>query len=175
MRNVEGLLAGVSAAWQLETRPTLHIIGCTALVLQTNYDRGTRDSDVLETHELDAASKAHLLELAGPHTVLARRWASYVEVVANGIPFLPRPATWRRLSLRGVTKFQVEVLDVVDVVVSKLKRFHTNDRADIDAMVERGLVTHESLVQRFRNAADVWADGANGPPSEVDLPDRLDD
>ncbi len=50
--------------------------------------------------------------------------------------------------------FQTEVLDIVDVVVSKLKRFHANDRSDIEAMVDMGLVPHEELIARFRAAID---------------------
>ena len=86
--------------------------------------------------------------------------------------------------------FDVQVLDVVDVVVSKLKRFHANDRADVSTMIERDLVDHALLVQRFEAAVDVWKDGAGAedlpryvanlhvverdsflvPESEIDLP-----
>jgi hypothetical protein len=43
---------------------------------------------------------------------------------------------------RELAHFRIEVLDVVDVVVSKLKRFHANDLRDIEAMVDRDLVPH---------------------------------
>ena len=46
--------------------------------------------------------------------------------------------------------FDLEVLDAVDVVVSKLKRFNPNDRTDIEAMVERSLVPYARLLARFR-------------------------
>ena len=52
-------------------------------------------------------------------------------------------------------------LDVVDVVVSKLKPFRPNDKADIDAMIDRELIHHARLVDRFRSAADDWAYGAH--------------
>jgi len=42
----------------------------------------------------------------------------------------------------------------VDVVVSKLKRFHADDRQDIAAMIDKGLVQHPVLVERFRSAVD---------------------
>jgi hypothetical protein len=54
----------------------------------------------------------------------------------------------------------------VDVVVSKLKRFHANDRADIAAMVDRELVPHDLLVDRFRSAVDAFSFDARAP----DLP-----
>jgi hypothetical protein len=47
------------------------------------------------------------------------------------------------------------VLDVVDVVVSKLARFHSDDRADVQAMITRGLVDHAALIARFEAAKDV--------------------
>lgn len=63
------------------------------LMLQASYARGTKDSDVLETVDLDARIRA-------------------------------------------------QVLSVVDVVVSKLKRLHAYDLQDIEAIhrVERNLL-----------------------------------
>jgi hypothetical protein len=58
------------------------------------------------------------------------------------------------------------VLDVVDVVVSKLKRFNANDQSDIDAMIERGLVPHDRLIDRFRAAVDEFM----GDARAEDLP-----
>ena len=55
---------------------------------------------------------------------------------------------------------------VVDVVVSKLKRFSPNDTSDIDAMVHRGLVGHEPLLERFRLAYDEFTYDARA----ADLP-----
>lgn len=158
MQTVERLLVDVSNAWELETRPTLKIIGCSALLLRTNYDRGTKDSDVLQTASLDRASREHLLALSGQGTPLAKRWGVYVEIVESGLPFLPHVPKWHPVTIEGMRDaFTVEALDVVDVVVSKLKRFHANDRADVEAMIERGLVAHDVLIARFRDAVDMFA------------------
>jgi hypothetical protein len=87
-------------------------------MLQVDYERGTKDSDVFETFDLSRETKDRLLGIAGVGTELERlHWLA---------------------------------LDVVDVAVSKLKRFHANDQADIGAMIARGLVSHERLVERFR-------------------------
>lgn len=72
------------------------------------------------------------------------------------MPFLPGNPRWHpqaklNASLR---KFKIEVLDVVDVVVSKLKRFHANDQSDVHAMIQRDLVPHEELISRFHSAFD---------------------
>lgn len=158
MKVVEGLLLDLSTAWKLDTRPTLKIIGCSALLLRTNYDRGTKDSDVLQTATLDAASREHLLVLAGPGTPLAMRRGAYVEIVESGVPFLPHVPKWHPIAVEGMTSaFTVEALDVVDVVVSKLKRFHSDDQADVEAMIERGLVPHGLLIERFNAAVDEFA------------------
>jgi len=50
--------------------------------------------------------------------------------------------------------FSIKVLDVVDVVLSKLTRFNRQDADDIREMVERDLVDHGRLVARFNAAAD---------------------
>lgn len=131
-------------------------------MLQTNYERGTKDSDVFDTIDLAAETKAHLLRIAGVNTELAKRRLMYVDIVANGIPFLPHAPLWHPIDEvnRTLTRFEILALDVVDVIVTKLKPFRPNDKADIDAMIERDLVAHELLVERFRSAADDWAHGA---------------
>ena len=43
---------------------------------------------------------------------------------------------------------------MIEVVVSKLKRFSANDRSDISAMVALDLVPHDQLLRRFHNAVD---------------------
>jgi hypothetical protein len=174
----------------------LRIIGSSALMLQTGYERGTKDSDVLETAAITVAVKARLLALGGEGTDLHRRHRLYVEVVGNGIPFLPQLALYHpqtELNAR-LRNFDLEVLDVVDVVVSKLKRFHADDRGDIEAMVDLELVPHARLVTRFREAVDIFLGDARAenlprywrnlntverdflrvPETEVDLPEYMD-
>ena len=146
----------------------LSIIDSDALMLQTDYERGTKDSDVFETVDLSSDTKRHLVAIAGPDTELHRRWKLYIDIVANGVPFLPHAPVWHPvLGLnQALVHLEVVVLDVVDVVVSKLKRFHANDQSDIDAMIERGLVLHGLLVERFRAAVDELV----GDAREQDLP-----
>jgi hypothetical protein len=146
----------------------LSIIGCGALMLQASYERGTKDSDVFETTDLTGEIKQRLVALAGAGTELHRRRSLYIDIVANGIPFLPHAPIWHSVpEINGaLDHFELRVLDVVDVVVSKLKRFHANDQSDIDAMIERDLVPHERLLDRFRAAVDVFIGDARAP----DLP-----
>ncbi len=142
----------------------LRLIGSTALMLQTSYARGTKDSDILETSNLTGDVKRRLLEYAGNPSKLQMKYKVYVELVPNGLPFLPQAARYHPVAELNerLQSLHVEVLDVVDVVVSKLVRFHANDRADIAAMVEQGLVPHAQLLERFRSAVDVFAFDARG-------------
>jgi hypothetical protein len=150
-------------------RIRLPIIGSTALLLQTDYERRTKDSDVLETAKIDQTIRAQLLTLAGQGSQIHRRRQMYLEVVAAGIPFLPQRPNW--VPIAGLTSrlahFQIDALHVVDAVVSKLKRFHANDQHDIQAMINLGRVEHADLLDRFRSAMEIYAFDAR---ADEDLP-----
>jgi hypothetical protein len=152
-------------------RIRLPIIGSGALLLQTNYERLTKDSDVLETTEIDEGIRRQFEALAGKNSRLHLRHRLYLDVVRLGLPLLPQRPSWILIPnlTASLTHFRIEVLDVVDVVVSKLKRFSPSDRADIAAMVDRELVPHASLVDRFRSAVEAFSLDARG----TDLPRYL--
>lgn len=133
----------------------LPVIGSAALMLQTAYVRGTKDGDILETRQINAQVKARLLELGGKGTQLHERFKIYLDVVLEALPFLPQTPLFHPVPRLGRLKhFEVDVLDVVDVVVSKLKRFNVNDDMDAREMIARGLVSHARLIKRFEEAVD---------------------
>ena len=140
-------------------RIRLPIIGAGALLLQTNYERLTKDSDVLETTEIDDGVRRQFEALAGKDSRLHLRHGLYLDVVRLGLPLLPQRPSWVSIPdlTDGLDHFQIEALHVVDVVVSKLKRFHANDRYDIAAMVDRELVPHGLLLERFRSAVEAFS------------------
>lgn len=154
MQLVDAFFREIDRGWIEPTsgRITLNIIGSGALMLQANYERGTRDSDVLETESLTPPIREALLALAGPGTKLASRTGMHLDIVRNGIPFLPRVPDWRPVATLKLEHFEVHALAVVDVIVSKLKRFNANDVNDADAMIRLGLVDHADIVVRFRSA-----------------------
>jgi hypothetical protein len=187
LRDVDRALVG-----ELADRLVLHVIGSTALMLQVDYQRGTKDSDILEIAAFDPVTRRKLLEVAGPGTGLHVRHRLYLDIVANGVPFVPHTPRWHRAAALSHTlqRLDLEVLDVVDVVVSKLKPFRPQDREDIAAMVDRGFIEHASLVERFRATVDRFAYDARAdelprcvanlhrierdlfglPPTEIELP-----
>jgi len=167
MKPIEAFFREIDARWVARdgARVRLPIIGSAALLLQTDYERGTKDGDVLRTRSLSADVQEQLLALAGQGTRLHTRHRIYLEFVASGLPFLPHVPLWHELTALNASlrHLDIMVLDVVDVVVSKLKRYSAHDRSDIAAMIERELVSHDRLISRFVAAVDSYADGAGGP------------
>ncbi len=99
-------------------------------------------------------------------TRLHDRHRIHLDVVDNGLPLLPHVPVFHPVpALAGLVHFEVFVLDVVDVCVSKVKRFSAHDRDDILAMVERGLVAPASLARRFADAIEDYT----GPAEEEDF------
>lgn len=142
-----------------KTRVRLNLIGSSALLLQTSYRRGTKDADVLEIPPLDENTSTALRNVAGKDTALHKRRGIYLDVVSSGVPFMPHPAIWHAAAFNSaLSVIDVYALDVVDVVVSKLKRFNSNDREDVDAMVGLDRLPHDALVERFLAAVD-WHRG----------------
>jgi hypothetical protein len=102
-------------------------------------------------------------EWKSPAPAIHRRRKMFIEFVPSGLPFLPQTPRWREPT--GINDrlhhFHIEALDVVDVVVSKLRRFHADDISDIEAMIEQGLVSHPELISRFEAAVDFHVHAAD--------------
>lgn len=136
----------------------LHIIGSAALLLQMDYNRGTKDADVLEVEELPKNVSKQLKDLAGKSSQLAQRHHLYVDLVAAGIPFLPQSPLFHPLDTLNdrIKSFRILVLDPLDVVISKLKTFRPTDLDDIRAVVDDNLLDPKKLVERFQSAKEQW-------------------
>lgn len=170
MSKIESFFTELDARWAHPEsgRLRLRVIGSAALMLQTGYERGTRDSDILETDDLENGIGPRLLDIAGEGTRMHRRHRMYLDIVARGLPFLPWPPAWHPVTElnRSLEHLELEVLDVVDVVVSKLRRFHPADISDIEAMVDLGRIPHDQLIDRFQRAVESFTMDARAP----DLP-----
>lgn len=166
MTPVEAFLIDLDRHWAHPEREKLRlrIIGSMALMLQADYLRGTKDGDILETADLDLATRTELLALAGMGTPLARDHGMYLDVVSRGILLLPTGPRFHPVP--GISAqleyFEIEALDTVDVAISKLKPYRSADAADIQAMAVRGLIDPEQFKERFLSALDRFADGAKG-------------
>ena len=74
MALIREFLAEIDARWKI----SLQVIGSTALMLQTDYDRGTKDSDVLESAGVSGAVGKRLLALAGKETDIEKQFRSFI-------------------------------------------------------------------------------------------------
>lgn len=152
MKFVERFFHDLDGAWTHGgDRILFQVIGSTALMFQFDYERLTNDSDVIETAQFTVPIKAKLEKLAGKNSPLFQRYRLYLDIVNPGIPFiLPRPSYHPVPSMVGLKNIEVQVLDVLDVAVSKLARFKASDVNDIRAVVERNLISHPAFLARFK-------------------------
>jgi hypothetical protein len=194
---IKEFLKAVDARWTpIGNEPIiLQIIGSTALMLQCDYDRGTKDSDILESKELPPAAKAQLLEFADKGTALCKEFRIYLDIVRSSILFVPQTLLFHPVPDLKLKNFSIQVLDVTDVVISKLKRFNQSDKDDIRAMADKNLLDHKKLLARFEAAIDIFSTDARAEefphyiknlnfveeeilgekPTKIDLPDWLAD
>jgi hypothetical protein len=159
---IRQFLAAIDAKWKaVGGEPiTLQVIGSAALMLQCDYDRGTKDGDILESKEIPPAVKTQLLALADKGTDLSKDFRMHIDIVRSAILFVPQRLIFHPVPDLRLKNFSVEALDVVDVAVSKLKRFNQSDKNDIRAMADRGLVDHKKLIARFEAAIDMFSTDA---------------
>lgn len=172
MKLINNFLAEIDEKWKpVGGEPIgLRMIGSAALMLQTDYERGTKDGDVLETEGITPIVREQLLSLAGTKSPLFEKYRMYLEVVLKAILFLPRAPVFHSVKGLPLKNFTVEVLDVADVVVSKLKRLNQNDVDDIKAMAEMRLLDHKKLLRRFKSAVDLFSTDARAE----DLPKYIE-
>ena len=192
MAQIREFLSAIDPKWKLiGGEPIrLQIIGSAALMLQCDYERGTKDGDVLESREISSAVKEQLLAIAGKESEIFKRFRMHIDIVNSAILFLPQKPVFHRIKDLRLKNFSIEVLDVVDVAVSKLKRFNSSDQDDIRAMAGKKLLDHKRLIARFEAAADWFSMDARAsdvprylknlhkverdilglPPSKIELP-----
>ena len=132
-----------------------------------------------------------MIELGGKESELQKKFRLYLDFVNQSLPFLPqKPRFHRAPSLKRLKHFEILILDITDVAVSKLKRFSANDVSDIRFIITEGLVSHKKLLETFKEAVDYFSmdaraedlpryvknlhtmerDFLNVPESDIDLP-----
>lgn len=158
---IEDFFVEIDESWKpIGMEPyRLPIIGSTALFLQCDYTRVTKDSDIWQVNVLTDEIAQRLESLAGVGTTIERRHRMYLDIVKNGTPFLPHPPRFHILENlnQQLHHFRVEVLDMVDVVVSKLKPFRAQDMDDIRYLADHALIDPSQLVSRFESAVEYWS------------------
>jgi len=141
-----------------EKKLLLSVIGSGSLFLQTDYERETKDSDVLETVEISEDISRRLKNLAGRGSPIFKKYGIFLDIVRLAVPFLPQTPIFHEVpALNDLKNFSVQALDVVDVVVSKLKPFRARDLDDIRFLASQKLLPHGQLLKRFRDVVDYYA------------------
>jgi len=130
MNRVERFLADIDKRWRLPSAGpiALHVIGSAALLLQTDYTRGTKDSDIIRTRDLPPDIEARLVRLAGEDSELGRIHRLRLDFIEEATPFLPQSPEYIDLGELNerLSNFKVFALAVTDVVVS---RYHPSNVA----------------------------------------------
>ena len=88
MSPIRNLILELDRLWATEggEKALLRIIGSAALMLQTSYERETKDGDILEIASLTPEIKKQLLRLAGKDSTLHKKHRVYLEFVGPGSP-----------------------------------------------------------------------------------------
>lgn len=157
---IDKFLKDIDKRWKRKENAIipLKIIGGASLILQYNYNRVTKDADIIEVNEITEDIKKRLLKRAGKESLLCRKYHLYIDIVAREIPFLPPSPLFYPLDKLNdeLTNFRIEVLDVVDVIVSKMGRFAPTDIDDIKAMIDLNVIDPIKLEDRFKEAFELW-------------------
>lgn len=132
-----------------EPRIRLKVFGSVALFLQTDFERTTKDADVLATSDLPTDVLGRLVLLAGRRSALSQKTGMFLDMVSPSVPMMPADPLWHDDFSHRLQNFDIQCLDVADVLVSKLKRFSKRDQDDVQEMIVGGHVEHERMLSRF--------------------------
>lgn len=126
----------------------LFVFGGAAIILSYARQAHTKDVDALgpRTTLLD-----ELARFAGKGSAVHRETGLYFDLVP---PIHPQaPNTRDRaipLDLPGLRALSVRVLELHDLIITKLQRFSDADYEDIERLIQHPGFSHETLIERYR-------------------------
>jgi hypothetical protein len=140
----------------------LYLIGRSALILRLGLDLMTKDVDVVYLHGSELQGKAE--EHFGKGTPGAERWGFYLEAVSSGLPPIPAGYQGRSENVPGAWKIlRPKQLEIHDLAVTRLKRFHPKDRNDLRILCETGRLHADGLRRALDLAFAFAADEEEDP------------
>lgn len=136
----------------LEESVTLYVSGGAAVIL--GYDGGTdtKDFDIV-VQEKDATI-TEIEKVAGKGSSLHDETHYYLDVVP---PIYPLASGFKERSIPievPLTKLTLRVLEVHDLIVTKLLRLSEKDRTDFRTLVRDPRFNTKKLIDRFKNARE---------------------
>jgi len=101
---------------------------------------------------------ASLCELAGAESDIHETTGYYLDVIPAGL--FPQASAWRKRATRvhipGTKRIELKVLELHDLILSKLRRFLGKDRQDIKALCDRSGFDIHVLRARYRDARLIY-------------------
>ena len=129
--------------------------GAGALLLAYDPAVATQDIDFIGEKTRDLL---RLSEVAGKGSEIHRLTDYYVDIVPPG--WFPNAQGWsgRAISVDvpGLKHINLKVLELHDLILSKLKRFGSGDRKDIRTLCDRAELDIETLRKRYRLARQFY-------------------
>jgi hypothetical protein len=151
LRNLRTFLARLAERVPSNEKTVLYLGGGAAILLV--YDGQLRTDDVDLIGERTGLLK-RLSEEAGKGSELHRATDYYLDIVPPGL--FPQEWGWRsrttRLELPGLQHIELRVLELHDLILSKLKRFAGKDQEDIRGLCEREEFDIDILRSRYTGA-----------------------
>ena len=144
----------------------LYVIGRSALILSYGLNSTTKDIDVIYFHGSELQNKA--VEQFGQGTQGARKWGFYLETVSSGLPPIPNGYRSRSIDVPGPWRvIRPKRLEIHDLAVTKFKRFHAKDRADLQILCDTGELNEAGLRLALDSAFAFAADEDEDPGRKI--------
>jgi hypothetical protein len=150
LRNLRIFLARLGEYFPSDEKTVLYMGGGAAMLA---YEGQVRTDDVDLIGERTGLLK-RLSEAAGKGSELRRATDYYLDIVPPGL--FPQEWGWRSraksLELPGLEHIELRILELHDLVLSKLKRFAGKDKEDIRGLCEQEEFDIEVLRSRYTQA-----------------------
>ena len=150
-----GFLKNIDAQAPRTRKTLLYVGGGAALLLAYEGQLATEDVDVIGVKE---QLLKKLYQLAGKGSDIHRETGYYLDVVPPGK--FPQEWGWKGRAkadgLPGVAHIEIRVLELHDLILSKLKRFAGKDQEDIKWLCDRPEFDIETLRARYRSARSAY-------------------
>jgi hypothetical protein len=129
----------------------LYQIGGSAVIMKYGMDRSTKDFDVISTGQSQVLDE--LARSFGNTSNFAKDRNFYLEVVPSGLPNVPGGFKNRCTQVEGTWKhLRLWQLEDHDLIITKLRRFSVQDRADIRVICDAAPITVQTLRDRLDSA-----------------------
>ena len=148
-------LMAVDASIREGQRLEVVVAGAAAMLLGYEQQTFTEDVDFIG---IETGLLAELSEIAGEGSEIHRTTSYYLDILPPGK--FPQEWGWKNraipVAVPGLQNIELKVLELHDLVLSKLKRFSGKDREDIELLCYLGDFEIGILRERYRHARRLY-------------------